>query len=726
MDASAVFLRERAPAAAMTDSSLHPADPNVYIGVRAVHRRRMHVSDHASTRPPPVRPRPSPRRRLLLKVALSIAAAAVLLLALEGVLRLVGFGGYPHTFRRVGTLADGSTLMVTDNPGPASYFFANRSRPGTLHQCTLVMPKPKGVFRVMLAGESAMKGFPQPKALSSASFLEAMLGDVWPERKVEIVNLGTTAVASYPVLGMLTESLDYEPDLCVIYVGNNEFFGAYGVASLHSVGRSPSAIRMLRGLRSLAIAQCLDSLMAGSDATADKTLMEAMMGRTSIAPDDPIRKDAARILGVFVGQMIDRCRKRGVPVVVCTLPDNERDLAPLGKFDAPSLSETDRKKRDALIAAGDPASIDAAVKLDPTSATARYKFAQAQLAAGDLKEAQGSFQLAIDLDPMPWRPPSESQDALRRAAQEHGAALCDLQGAFRAADGGPVGWDLMDDHVHPSLKGQDLVARTIVKTLTTLQGPCAVKPESYAALPPFEQYAERLGANEYDRYGVAHQMRVLASISFFKETNPLFLTRCETTCRGIIAAQPRPVQEIMTEWQKKEYHVGEQRPITGMVGRVLVQLQDYAKAERCFDAASRSVSLYSSWNIEFTYFMLICRERTRGRLDPADLETALAAIRRGELLLGQGRSVTGQAERYVGRLHQLRQEFDQAIPFLITAREKLTGTDLVANDLALVESYIKTNNAEKARAVIQDGIDHSGQYAEMYRRMLPMLGPQKP
>ncbi len=692
-------------------------------------RRSKRLNDPASSSRPAACPATARRRRLLLRALLSVVAAALILLVLEGVLRLCGFGGYPPTFRRVGTLADGSTLVVTDNAGPASYFFANRSRPGTLNQCALVMPKPKGTFRVVLAGESAMKGFPEPRALSAGEFLQAMLSDAWPDRKVEVVNLGTTAVASFPVLGMLTESLEYQPDLCVVYVGNNEFFGAYGVASLHSEGRSPRAIRVIRALRWLAIAQFVDSLMPKSDATGDKTLMEAMMARSSIAPDDPIRDDAARNLGVFVGEMIDRCRERGVPILVCTLPDNEKDLAPLGKFDPPTRSDAERKQRDALLAAGDPASIEIALKIDSASATAHYRLGRARLAAGQIEAAQASFQSAIDLDPMPWRPPSGSQEALRRAAIDHGAVLCDLREAFRHADpahAGPIGWELMDDHVHPSLKGQELIARTIVKTLTTMPGACAVSPEAFAAMPAPGKYAERLGANEYDRYGVSHQMRVLASIPFFKETNPDFLNRCNATCREIIGAQPAPVREVMQEWQKKEYHVGEMRPITGMVGRVLVQLRDYAKAEPCFDVAARSVSEYSSWNIEFTYFELSCRERTRGRLEPADLDEALAAIHRGELLLGQGRSLTGEAERYVGRLRQMRGEFDLAIPFLLTARDKLTGMDLVANDLALVESYVKTHDVEKARTLIQNGIDHSGQYAELYKRMLPMLEPQKP
>ena len=93
--------------------------------------------------------RPLSKRRRRVFIALSLVFPLALVLVAEVVLRLWGFGGYPTTFRRVGTLADGSSLVITDNPGPASYFFANRSRPGTLLQSAFVMPKPTGTYRIV-------------------------------------------------------------------------------------------------------------------------------------------------------------------------------------------------------------------------------------------------------------------------------------------------------------------------------------------------------------------------------------------------------------------------------------------------------------------------------------------------------------------------------------------------------------------------------------------------
>ena len=79
------------------------------------------------------------------------------------------------------------------------------------------------------------------------------------------------------------------------------------------------------------------------------------------------------------------------------------------------------------------------------------------------------------------------------------------------------------------------------------------------------------------------------------------------------------------------------------------------------------------------------------------------------------------AERHLARLHQLRGEFVEAIPYLQASRQKLGGLDLVAADEALVLSYLKTGKVAEARQLIQNGIDHSGNYADYYRAMLKAL-----
>src|SRR6185369_14601496 len=114
---------------------------------------------------------------------------------------------------------------------------------------------------------------------------------------------------------------------------------------------------------------------------------------------------------------------------------------------------------------------------------AHYLYGRALLDVDEPGRAQNEFQAAIDLDPMPWRPPSKSIQAIRNAVAQHGGVLCDVQQAFRAASPGQcIGWELMDDHVHPSLMGQALMARAIATSLTMIEGPLNVPPSAFASL----------------------------------------------------------------------------------------------------------------------------------------------------------------------------------------------------------------------------------------------------
>lgn len=687
------------------------------------------------------RPRSSRRARVLF-VIFCLAVPVVVLGVLEGALRIAGFGGYPPTIRRVAQV-EGSELYITDSPGPASYFFANRSKSGSINQYSLVMPKPADTVRILAVGESAMQGFPEPMGFASTAFLQRMLASAWPEKRVEVINLGTTAVASFPVLGMLTEGLEFSPDLVVIYCGNNEFFGAYGVSSLHSAGRTPGAIRMQRRLRSLAIVQAAASLAPSAHAEQDRTLMEAMVRKSYTGPDDPSRGDAERNFREHIGAMIDRSRDKGVPVIVCTLASNEKDLAPMGSVDLSGLPVEQRTKVEGLVASGerasesDPAAAEASLRealgVAPAHARAHYFLGRALLAQGRRTEAAAAFQKAIDLDSMPWRPPGDLNQVLIDTAAARGVVLCDVRQAFRdASPDGCIGWELMDDHVHPSLKGQWMLARSIASAMTKLPSPLTLRQDFVDGLPGFEAAAVDVGENPYDRYGVAHTLRVLCSTGLFTQTSPWAFARFDAQAKALEAAMPAGVQAVAREWQKATTHTGGKRPMSAMAAQAILRSaaesrgpetqERVAEAERLFEVALRHVPAYSSWSVEYSYFVLACRLARSNELTEDDRVFAQAAIDRGKLLLGQGRSASGDAERYVGRLMMLRGEFAEAIPFLVTARPKLSGMDLVAADKALVECYVRTGKKAEAEALVQRGIEQSGQFSGYYEQMKKGLG----
>ena len=751
------------------------------------------------------------RRRVF--ILITIALPFIALAVVEIALRLFGFGGYPPFIRSVGTLPQGEQLCIVEPAASKPYFFANPTRPGYAEQSSFIMPKPKDTQRIFLIGESAAKGYPQPRNLAMSEFLQTMLGDVLPQKRVEVINLGTTAVASFPLVYQVQDALRYQPDWFVFYVGNNEFFGAYGTASINAAGTMPLwALKLMRAARGLALVQAVESVVrAGAD--ENRTLMEQMIGQTFIACDSPLREAAARNLQANLGDMLDQVKAAGVAALVCTTASNESGLAPLGQDDVSNLSSAAQQEFNELLrqaAACSSAQSAQAVELlgkaallAPRSALTQFMLANAQANAGDLVAARKAFLLARDLDTMPWRPISVTEQAIRDTAAARRVLLCDIAFKFRNMSArGATDWELLDDHVHPSLQGQVQAARAMAQDVAlaiahtnglantaanattnvtanapvnattnvtanapvnattnapaNATAPTPIPAQSGASITSLNDpsnwntYAQRLGSNPFDTYRVNHTLRTLFGIGFMKNNNKQAFDRYESACKNFESTLSPSMLEAAREWQTSKPHAGGMRPLTGMEARVLLRENKTAQALALYQIAQTQVPNYTSWKLEYIYFTLACQERlaqqqfkdatalanaqitsaaappnTQANINSApvnfltesQMQQAADGIAEGNFLLRQGFSESGFTERYVGRLHQLRGEWSQAISYLLAARPRMAAEDLVACDQALFMSYIKTGNTSAARQLVNEGIEKSGRFAPVYQQL---------
>lgn len=626
-------------------------------------------------------------KRILFRI-LALLLPVALLLLIELILRLFGFGGYAPFFHKVGPVP-GGTLVVTDQAGADSWFF-NSGEAGDTTQYAFLDPKPTNTFRVFIVGGSAAKGYPQPRNLASSAFLQAMLQDAWPGRRVEVINLGTVAVASYPVLCIMTEALKFNPDLIIIETGHNEFYGAYGVASSSRAGGHPWMLAATRFVHSLAVVQGLQKLLHPKRPDLQRTLMELMAGQHYIAPDDCRRAAAANNLYHNVATMIKRCQSHGVPVLVCTLPSSESNLAPIGP-DAANLPATEQ-------------------------ASAHFLHGQVLAAEGKSTEALAEFVKARDLDTMPWRAASEEQAAILRAAREHSARVCDLVKAFRqASPGGTMGWDLMDDHVHPNLRGQALMAETFVNSMTN------VSMAARARIAPWQVYARKLGDNPFDRYVVNLNMRTIFHAPFMRANNPEAFQRFDEAVTQFENSVAPEVRVVMHQWLTSPPGAGGRLPLTSVVARVLLQEGKFADALELFQDARQSVPEYTSLHMEYTCLVFECKARLQNDLTATDRAAVAREIEQGQVLLQQGSSKTGFTEYYLARLHLLRGEYAEAIPLLDASRRKLSTSNQVAVDRSLIISYLKIGEADQAIRIAQIGLEQAGAYAPLYRDLLTQI-----
>lgn len=682
----------------------------------------------------------SKRRKWLFRiVAVTLSLSPILIGEMS--CRFAGYGGYPPVLKRMKAYR-GTQYVGTFQPGLNTFFWQNLSATGGMEEHVFVTPKPKGRTRIMTFGGSAMRGFPQPRPLVSTSFLHAMLEDVWPDRDVEVLNFGTTAVASFPVMYILDEALEYEPDLVIIYSGNNEFYGACGVASLHAFGQSTWSMQAARAMRKTGLGQWIAEVStrktaaAPADSKQAKSLMETVIADGQIGPDDARRAAAADNLRNHLTSMVEACRSRGVPVIICTLPANERDMAPLGKdFELPpDESESKRFVESLAIAerlvietpADAVAPFEAALSLNPRHARAHFKLARCYSALGRDDDALANYVRAQELDPMPWRAPGSLSAVVRDVAADRGAILCDLVRTFRSASpGGAIGWELMDDHVHPTLRGQALIAESLVNCMTQLPGNVRVDPAAIEKLSGWKTYAKALGENEYDRFGVQHRMRTLFRAPFYAESNPDALARAERLCVEYQTGFSESELNAIKYWQDPQTHSGGFRPITGFVGAVQMSEGQFEKADRVLSIARRSVAEYSLWNLELTWRVLMARRRLHASLTPADIELAKEMIEDGETMYRATGIRSLELCRHLGLAYHLIGDYNRAVKDLKKALEfvvDMTGFEVVQG---LVDSLVRTGQADKAIRVLNSPVKDP-QLAQACRSLLMRLQSPRP
>ncbi len=475
---------------------------------------------------PPCHPETAPRKVRNLpkwKAALFGLSVTVLVVGIaELALRLLGYGGSPPFFKPVfEEMSRGvhSTMLRIDDGALWLYFGRrlgtdSRIIIGSTVPERVMNPKPAQICRVFLIGESTVQGFPFPPNLCAAAFLEKYLQARTPSKRVEVINCGITAVASYPLRSVMAEAVKLQPDLMVIYAGHNEYFGAFGVASAQGVGSRPWQMGLSHFGRTTAVFQAvylaLDRMRQKAPAApgpdADPGLMSRMAAVEQIAPGGTLRRRAEASLESNISAMLAMARKAGVPVMLCSLTANERDLPPVRSIEPenPEWRALHKSAMDSFSSGPQTAQrlLLRALEMEPDHAGTHFYLARTLELEGRTSEALRHFRMARDLDAMPWRATSRFNALLKRCADRHGVPFCDVDAVFHEEAGGAPGWDLFADHLHPSLRGQALLARAILDAVVRENLlPLAAKPPD-----DWRLVAKILGDNPLNRYYSANLM----------------------------------------------------------------------------------------------------------------------------------------------------------------------------------------------------------------------------
>jgi tetratricopeptide (TPR) repeat protein len=383
-------------------------------------------------------------------------------------------------------------------------------------------------------------------------------------------------------------------------------------------------------------------------------------------------------------------------------------MAPIGKDPQPPLAPEQNKRYAELIdeatGADDPAAalerLTAALALYDRGARPHYLLGQTYARLGDDREALDAFIRARDLDTMPWRAASAANKAAKSMATR-GAIVCDMEASMRnASPHGAIGWELMSDHVHMTLRGQSLFAATIVREMTRLPDPLRVDEQKLAALPEWSEYANRLGANVYNEYVAASRMRTLFEIPFLASSNSEGKDRFTRLCDELTAQMSERDREAVTQWHDPGLHVSNHRPLTFVVGYHRMIDGDYATAERLFDIARASLARASFWRLQLTWYMLKCRRGAGVTWDARDDQLVRDAVEVGTLLDRFVGFRTPLDPGYLGMVYNVAGDHPRAVALLDNAvryAKGVEGWDMVR---AMADSLVRTGAVDRARLLL--------------------------
>ncbi|MFH1277274.1 MAG: tetratricopeptide repeat protein [Candidatus Eisenbacteria bacterium] len=414
----------------------------------------------------------------------------LLVIALEGVLRIAGVGGPTGLYVKTKD-GRGREVYVTNQALNRRLFFpvtgdkTNFPRPQMPYSRFSVKKDP-GTFRFFTAGASSSVAMPYGPNAAFTNFLREMIAAGMPGAKVEGINASMTAVSSYQVGRWVGEILDrYDPDLVLVYTGHNEFYGVLGAGSAMSVGPNRTVTRIFQSVQETAIyallAGAIEKVKRPREGAPRAQPLESLTRDRQIRVDGPMHRATEAAFRENLEEMASKAERKRVPIVFCAPVSNRAACGPMGPMHREDFPEESLPSWDRTIQTGDSylrlGELDEArteylraAKEDSTHAGLLFRLGLLEANRGEWGAARRYLDEAVLHDGVRLRASDRIVDVVRRVAEAHRSGgyvhLADLIRRFEdESPGGLVGSNLILEHIHMNGRGHYLAASEIYETL---------------------------------------------------------------------------------------------------------------------------------------------------------------------------------------------------------------------------------------------------------------------
>ncbi len=479
---------------------------------------------------------PSPRgvKKIIFLTMLSLFPV-LFLLVFEIFLSIFNYGGDVNLVltREI----NGSTYCYINKKVARRFFTHQDIHIPDARSTVFLKEKSPETYRIFCLGGSTTAGFPFQYNATFPNLLQDRLDVLFPEKNVEVINVGISAINSYSVLDFTRELVNYSPDLFIVYMGHNEFYGALGIGSTQQIGQNRNWILMYMRLQKIRTFQLLRDMIGGIQnlfsnkniQLEDQTLMEKVVADRHIALGSPKYNLALDYYEKNLEAIIKTAQKAGAKVILSTLVSNLADFEPFANEFSPDLKpiqverwkmylekgkalEKEGKPNEALI------QYHKAEKIDPRPAELYFRRAKCLQATLNADIARKEYIRARDLDVLRFRASSDFNAVIEKAGQRHQVPVVDMEKVFKPYCVDEIlDNNLFTDHLHPTFAGYFWMAKAFCEVM--YQAGCVVPKDKWKweRIKTTEEFRRIAGVTDLDLEIASQRIRILTKHWPFKK-----------------------------------------------------------------------------------------------------------------------------------------------------------------------------------------------------------------
>jgi tetratricopeptide (TPR) repeat protein len=349
-----------------------------------------------------------------------------------------------------------------------------------------------------------------------------MLGQQYPSVNFEVFTAAMPAINSHVIFQIAKDCARLQPDLFIVYAGNNEVIGPYGAGTVFDpLSKSLFLIRLGIATKTTRLGQ----LMTGLVGTVGKK-PKTWNGR-EMFPGKQIRHDDKQMRYVYshfrhnLEDITLAAQNAAAKTIISTVAVNLKDCPPFGSLHRAGLNEQQKKSFDGLYQkcielekAGEfntaCENYLAAAEIDDTYAELQFRLGRCQWNLGQFDKARASYASALELDALRLRTDSSTNRIIREVSAgkaDKGIYFVDAAGVFEQNSPQKCpGFEFFLEHVHLNFSGNYLLARTIFDKVKEIL-PDWIKNQKAEAqgVPSEDVCAELLAFTNYDNLRITQQ-----------------------------------------------------------------------------------------------------------------------------------------------------------------------------------------------------------------------------